>query len=165
MVMTKSTRFLIGAVLVLLFPLELPLAQTAPDPNSDVDEQPPAAAPRGSARKPAAPARPTSINGAWTGQVSQVGSQSEYSVVLTINDRGAQTDYPELNCSGRLARVGASKGYTFYAETITKGHAEKGGRCVDGTVTVSRAGDALAYSWFGVVESTPVIAHSTLSKR
>jgi len=140
-------------------------AQTAPDPNSDVDEQPPTVAPRGGARKPAAPPRPTSINGAWTGQVSQVGSQSEYSVVLIISDRGAQTDYPELNCSGRLTRVGASKGYTFYAETITKGHAEKGGRCVDGTVTVSRAGDALGYSWFGVVENTPVIAHSTLSKK
>ena len=163
--MTKSTRFLIGAVLVLLFPLGLALAQTAPDPNSDVDEQLPAVAPRGSARKPAAPVRPTSINGGWAGQVSQVGSQSEYSVVLTISDKGAQTEYPELNCSGRLTRVGVSKGYTFYAETITKGHAEKGGRCVDGTVTVSRAGDALGYSWFGVVDSTPVVAHSTLSKK
>lgn len=161
--MISSTRIW-AAALSLALAAPLAMAQTAPDPNSDV-EPPAAAAPRATARKPAAPARPTSINGTWTGQVSQVGSQSEYSVVLTINDRGAQTEYPELECSGRLTRVGASKGYTFYAETITKGQAEKGGRCVDGTITVGRAGDGLAYGWFGVAEGTAVIAHSTLSKK
>lgn len=149
--------------LALAAPVAFALAQTAPDPNSDVE--PPAPAPRAAARKPATPARPTSINGTWTGQVSQVGSPNEYSVVLTISDRGAQTDYPELECAGRLTRVGASKNYTFYAETITKGQADKGGRCVDGTITVSRAGDGLAYGWFGVAEGTAVIAHSTLSKK
>jgi hypothetical protein len=161
--MISSTRMW-AAALSLAFAAPLAMAQTAPDPNSDV-EPPAAAAPRPTARKPAAPARPGSINGTWTGQVSQVGSQSEYSVVLTISDRGAQTEYPELECSARLTRVGASKGYTFYAETITKGQAEKGGRCVDGTITVSRAGDGLAYGWFGVAEGTAVIAHSTLSKK
>jgi hypothetical protein len=161
--MISSTRMW-AAALSLALAAPLARAQTAPDPNSDV-EPPAAAAPRATARKPAAPARPTSINGTWTGQVSQVGSQSEYSVVLTISDRGAQTEYSELECAGRLTRVGASKGYTFYAETITKGQAEKGGRCVDGTITVSRAGDGLAYGWFGVAEGTAVIAHSTLSKK
>jgi hypothetical protein len=161
--MISSTRIW-AAALSLALAAPLAMAQTAPDPNSDV-EPPAAAAPRATARKPAAPARPTSVNGTWTGQVSQVGSQSEYSVVLTITDRGAQTEYPELECSARLTRVGASKGYTFYAETITKGQAEKGGRCVDGTITVSRAGDGLAYGWFGVAEGTAVIAHSTLSKK
>jgi hypothetical protein len=162
--MSGSTRFFVAVLsLILAAPIGLSLAQTAPDPNSDVE--PAAPAPRASARKPAAPARPTSINGTWTGQVSQVGSQNEYSVVLTISDRGAQTEYPELECTAKLTRVGASKGYTFYAETITKGQAEKGGRCVDGTVTVSRAGDGLAYGWFGVAEGTAVIAHSTLSRK
>ena len=162
--MIRSTRIWAAALsLTMALPVAAALAQTAPDPNSDVE--PPAAAPRATARKPAAPARPTSINGTWTGQVSQVGSQSEYSVVLTISDKGAQTDYPELNCAGKLTRVGASKGYTFYAESITTGHAEKGGRCVDGTITVSRAGDNLGFGWFGVAEGTAVIAHSTLSKK
>jgi hypothetical protein len=161
--MVSSTRLWAAALSLALAP-PVALGQTAPDPNSDV-EPPPAAAPRATARKPAAPVRATSINGTWTGQVSQVGSPNEYSVVLTITDRGAQTEYPELECAGRLTRVGASKSYTFYAETITKGHAEKGGRCVDGTITVSRAGDGLAYGWFGVAEGTSVIAHSTLSKK
>lgn len=161
--MTGSTRIWAAALgLMVAAPVALALAQTPPDPNSDVEPSPPRA---GAARKPAAPAKPTSINGTWTGQVSQVGSQSEYSVVLTISDRGAQTEYPELNCAGKLTRVGASKSYTFYAETITKGQADKGGRCVDGTVTVGRAGDGLGYGWFGVIEGTPVIAHSTLSKK
>jgi hypothetical protein len=162
--MIRSTRIWAAALsLTIALPVAAALAQTAPDPNSDVE--PPAAAPRATARKPAAPARPTSINGTWTGQVSQVGSQSEYSVVLTISDKGAQTEYPELECTGRLTRVGASKSYTFYAETITKGQANKGGRCVDGTITVSRAGDNLGFGWFGVAEGTAVIAHSTLSKK
>ena len=162
--MIRSTRIWAAALsLTIALPVAAALAQTALDPNSDVE--PPAAAPRATARKPAAPARPTSINGTWTGQVSQVGSQSEYSVVLTISDKGAQTEYPELECTGRLTRVGASKSYTFYAETITKGQANKGGRCVDGTITVSRAGDNLGFGWFGVAEGTAVIAHSTLSKK
>ena len=162
--MIRSTRIWAAALsLTIALPVAAALAQTALDPNSDVE--PPAAAPRATARKPAAPARPTSINGTWTGQVSQVGSQSEYSVVLTISDKGAQTEYPELECTGRLTRVGASKSYTFYAETITKGQANKGGRCVDGTITVSRGGDNLGFGWFGVAEGTAVIAHSTLSKK
>lgn len=162
--MIRSIPVLAAVFSLLAAPIGPALAQTAPDPNSDVEETPPAAASRAAPRKPAAQ-RPGSITGSWTGQVSQVGSQSEYSVVLTISDKGAQTDYPELNCAGKLTRVGASKTYTFYAETITKGHADKGGRCVDGTVTVSRAGDGLAYGWFGVVDSTAVIAHSTLVKK
>jgi hypothetical protein len=158
-----GSRGICAAALILTLAAPLALAQTAPDPDTEVE--PPAAAPRATARKPTAPVRPTSVNGTWTGQVAQVGSQSEYSVVLTISDKGAQTEYPELNCSGKLTRVGASKGYTFYAESITKGQAEKGGRCVDGTITVSRAGDNLGFGWFGVAQDTPVIAHSTLSKK
>lgn len=162
--MSGSTRFFAAVIsLILAAPLGLALAQTAPDPNSDVE--PPASPARPTARKPAAPARPGSINGTWTGQVSQVGSQNEYSVVLTISERGAQTEYPELECAGKLTRVGASKNYTFYAETITKGQADKGGRCVDGTITVSRAGEGLAYGWFGVAENNALVAHSVLSKK
>ena len=52
----------------------------------------------------------------------------------------AETKYPDLDCVGKLTRVGSSKSYVFFVEIITKGQADKGGRCPDGTITVARAG-------------------------
>src|SRR5262249_37698930 len=70
-----------------------------------------------------------SINGNWSGQLTQVGSQTPYNFELAINARGAETKYPDLNCTGKLTRVGSSKSYEFYAEAITKVQAEKRCRC------------------------------------
>jgi hypothetical protein len=55
---------------------------------------------------------------------------------------GGETKYPDLDCTGKLIRVGASKSYAFFIEVITNGAAKKGGRWPDGTIT--RAGDNLA---------------------
>jgi hypothetical protein len=41
--------------------------------------------------------------------------------------KGGETRYPDLDCRGKLIRVGASKSYAFFIEIITKGAADKGG--------------------------------------
>jgi hypothetical protein len=107
----------------------------------------------------------TSLNGNWRGELTQVGSQTPYKFELAINAKGVETKYPDLDCTGKLTRVGSSKSYVFYAETITKGQAEKGGRCPDGTITVVRQGDDLALGWFGSVQGTTVVAYGTLKKK
>jgi hypothetical protein len=82
-----------------------------------------------------------------------------------INGNGAQTRYPDLDCTGKLTRVGASKSYAFFVETITKGQVDKGGRCPDGTITVARQGDDLSLGWFGSVQGDTIIAYGTLKKK
>ena len=48
------------------------------------------------------------INGNWTGQLTQVGSQTPYKFELAVNARVAETRYPDLDCSGKLTRAGSS---------------------------------------------------------
>ena len=120
--------------------------------------------PAAKGKKGAAAAGP-SINGNWSGQLTQVGSQTPYKFELAINARGAETKYPDLDCTGKLTRVGSSKSYVFYVEVITKGAADKGGRCPDGTVTLARQGDDLTVGWFGAVQGTTVVAYGTLKKK
>jgi hypothetical protein len=137
-------------------------AQFPPAP----DDQPPlAGTPKGKKKAAAPAAAPTSINGNWAGELTQVGSQSPYKFELTINARGAETKYPDLDCTGKLTRTGSSKSYTFFVEVITKGQVDKGGRCPDGTITVARQGDDLAVGWFGSVQGTTIVAYGNLKKR
>lgn len=134
---------------------------TAQFPPSS-DDSPAAAGPKG--KKGAAPAGPT-VNGNWSGELTQVGSQSPYKFEIAISAKGAETKYPDLDCIGKLTRAGSSKSYVFFVEVITKGAADKGGRCPDGTITVSRQGDDLALGWFGSVQGTTVVAYGTLKKK
>jgi hypothetical protein len=115
-------------------------------------------------KKGGAAAAPT-INGNWAGELTQVGSPTPYKFELTINAKGAETKYPDLDCIGKLTRSGSSKTYTFFVEVITKGSADKGGRCPDGTMTLARQGDNLALGWFGSVQGTTVVAYGTLKKK
>jgi len=121
-------------------------------------------APAAKGKKGAAAAAPT-INGTWSGELTQVGSQSPYKFEIAISARGAETKYPDLDCIGKLTRSGSSKSYVFFVEVITKGSADKGGRCPDGTITVARQGDDLALGWFGSVQGTTVVAYGTLKKK
>ena len=107
----------------------------------------------------------SSLNGNWAGELTQVGSPTPYKFELTINAKGAETKYPDLDCTGKLTRSGSSKTYTFFVEVITKGSADKGGRCPDGTMTLARQGDNLALGWFGSVQGTTVVAYGTLKKK
>jgi hypothetical protein len=145
-----------GAALVLVTAAAAPaIAQFPPAPEDQ---------PAAKGKKGAGAAGP-SINGNWSGQLTQVGSQTPYKFELAINARGAETKYPDLDCTGKLTHVGSSKSYVFYVEVITKGAADKGGRCPDGTVTLSRQGDDLAVGWFGAMQGTTVVAYGTLKKK
>jgi hypothetical protein len=139
-------------------------AQFPPTPDEPTDP-PLAGTPKG--KKAAPPAAGPSIVGAWTGQLTQVGSPNPpYKFELTITARGAaETKYPDLDCTGKLTRAGSSKSYVFFVEVITKGQAEKGGRCPDGTITVARQGSDLAVGWFGTAQETTVVAFGTLKKK
>ena len=145
-----------GAALVLATAAIAPaIAQFPPAPEDQ---------PAAKGKKSAAAAAP-SINGSWSGELTQVGSQTPYKFELAINARRAETKYPDLDCTGKLTRVGSSKSYVFFVEVITKGQAEKGGRCPDGTITVARQGNDLALGWFGNVQGTTVVAYGTLKKK
>jgi hypothetical protein len=103
--------------------------------------------------------------GTWTGKVAQNSGSSNYTVVMTITKNGAKTDYPELKCGGTLSRVGVSKGYVFYMETITRGGINSGGRCIDGSVTVAPAGKKLAWGWVGSYRGQVYVAWSNLVRK
>ena len=135
-------------------------------PASTAQQISPAAEP--STTPPPASRRPAlvpDIAGTWSGTVTQVGSQSKYTVALTITAKGAETDYPELGCGGKLRRVGASSSYVFFVEVITHGQLEKGGRCPDGTITLTRVGDNLGWAWFGTAQGEVIVAFSTLAPK
>jgi hypothetical protein len=105
------------------------------------------------------------ILGNWAGQLNQVGSTTPYKFEMAVSAKGAEVKYPDLDCVGKLTRVGQSKSYIFFVEIITKGQAEKGGRCPDGTITVARQGEELALGWFGSIQGTTVVAYGTLKKK
>ena len=106
------------------------------------------------------------VAGSWRGELTQVGSRAPYKIEVIISAGGGETKYSDLNCSGKLIRVGASKSYAFFIEIITKGAADKGGRCPDGTITLARAGENnLALLWFGNIDANSIIAYGTLSKK
>jgi hypothetical protein len=148
---------LVVAMVVAIVPAT---AQFPPTPDDQQDNSP-----AGGKSKKGAPVAGPTITGNWTGQLNQVGSQTPYKFELSVTAKGAETKYPDLDCTGKLTRVGQSKSYVFFVEVITKGQADKGGRCPDGTVTVARQGDDLALGWFGSIQGSTVIAYGTLKKK
>ena len=112
-----------------------------------------------------APAQPKGgVTGAWTGPVTQPGSKP-YSIVMTLQATGGETDYPELQCGGKLTRAGSAGGYTFFLETITRGRLDQGGRCIDGSITVTMAGEQLAWGWVGTHQGKTLVGHASLKRR
>jgi len=97
--------------------------------------------------------------------VLQIQRAIEYAVTLEITARGAEINYPELHCGGKLSRIGASRDYAFFLETITRGTVDDDGRCSNGTITMARAGDDLAWGWFGLVKGEVVTAYGTLTRK
>src|SRR5947208_12475641 len=105
----KTQGVLMASVMALLMPLAA-WGQTSSQPNSSTSPntpKPPAtAAP--TAPKPAAS---TSLVGVWTGQVQETGRNKPFAITITIDAKGATTDYPEQGCAGKLTRIGASGAY------------------------------------------------------
>jgi len=159
--MVKAFRFCAVAI---FFSVVAPASAQFPPGADDKQDQPAGASKNQKAAAPPAAAGP-SVNGSWSGEITQVGSQTPYKFEIVINAQGAQTRYPDLDCTGKLTRVGSSKSYAFFVEVITKGQAAKGGRCPDGTITVTREGDGLALGWFGSVQGNTIIAYGTLHKK
>src|SRR5260370_36845807 len=108
-------------------------AQFPPSADDQRDDPPLAGTPKPKKGAPP-PATGPSITGNWAGMLHQVGSTTPYKFELLINARGAEPKYPDLDCVGKLTRSGSSKSYVFFAEVITKGQAEQGGRCPAGTI-------------------------------
>jgi hypothetical protein len=133
--------------------------------NKTADTPPLVGTPKNRPQKKAAQPAGPGIAGNWNGELNQVGSTTPYKFDLSITAKGAETRYPDLDCIGKLTRVGQSKSYVFFIEIITKGQADKGGRCPDGTITVARQGDGLTVSWFGSVQGNIILATGVLSKR
>jgi hypothetical protein len=151
-----------AAVLLLaISAADAPTAAQSPSPPWPNSAPPQTTAPQKKAAPPAGP----SIAGNWIGQLNQEGGTGPYTFEISITAKGGETKYPDLDCIGQLTRVGQFKSYVFFFEAITKGQADKGGRCPDGTITVARQGDNLALSWFGSVRDDLIVASGTLSKR
>src|SRR5258708_20226094 len=87
-----------------------------PLPTPPAEAQPVPAPPKG--KKAPAPPGP-SIVGNWSGQLTQVGSQTPYKFELVIGPRGAETTYPHLDCTGTLIRISASESYVFSFDFFT----------------------------------------------
>ncbi len=155
----RALYYCTAAVVLVMVAAVAPATAQFPPTPADA----PAHAAKGK-KKGAAAAGPT-VNGNWSGELTQVGQPNPYKFEIDITGRGAETKYPDLDCTGKLTRVGSSKSYVFFVEVITKGAADKGGRCPDGTITVSRQGDDLALGWFGSVQGTTVVAYGTLKKK
>jgi hypothetical protein len=140
------------------------LAQSSLDPAAQQSTgavKPAAATP--AARQPAAP----SLNGTWVGQVTELGRDKPFAIVVTIDPNGATTAYPDQGCSGKLTRVGSSGAYIFFAEKITQGVYDKTKNtgCLDGTLEIARSGSNALMSWFGVFDNQPYQAAATLTLR
>jgi hypothetical protein len=162
--MSRTTGFTTVLVLAMAAAIAPANAQFPPPPAPATPAPPARAAPATTPKKKAATAPGPSIAGKWSGQLTQVDNEAPYKFELAIGPKGAETKYPDLDCTGKLTRAGSSKSYVFFVEIITKGRAEKGGRCPDGTITVARQGDELALAWFGSIQGKTIVAYGTLSK-
>jgi hypothetical protein len=103
-----------------------------------------------------------SLTGTWAGPVTQQpASPTPYRVVIKFSETDAESDYPELNCGGRLTRVGAKDGYAFYIETITRNRE----KCIDGSVTIVTTGNEFGWGWVGAFRGRVYVAWSMLTRQ
>ena len=91
--------------------LSTPTEEAQPAPATPKQKQSP--------QPPVSSAAGPSVTGNWKGELSQVGIKTPYKLELVINPKGGETRYPDLDCTGKLIRVGASKSYAFFVEIIT----------------------------------------------
>ena len=104
------------------------------------------------------------IAGRWTGVVEQSDGQS-YEAVMELDNTGqGRSDYPSLDCTGKLSGTGSNGVYQF-RETIVTGRAgEKSGHCVDGSISLSVSGSVMDWSWSGSAQGQAITARATLAR-
>ena len=159
--MPKELRYCAAAFVLLVAATAPAAAQFSPTPDAE-QTSPPVGKPKG---KKATLTSAPSIAGSWAGTLTQVGNETPYQFEMAITANSVETKYPDLDCTGKLNRVGSFKSYVYFFEVITKGRADKGGRCPDGTITVAPQGKDLAVGWFGSVQDATVVAYGTLNRK
>lgn len=99
--------------------------------------------------------------GAWTGIVTQPGVRGFTANLVFDGQGGGTSDYPELDCGGRL-----EGGPGTYTETITRNRAVAGrhGGCVDGEMIVEVGGEQLKMTWSGAWDGETYTAWGTLKR-
>jgi len=101
------------------------------------------------------------IAGRWTGIAQQSDGQS-YPAVMEFDQAGhGRSDYPSLDCSGKLSGAGTKGTYQFRETILTEGRAGAAGRCVDGTIRVTVSGNVMKWSWSGEWKGKPITASGT----
>ena len=104
------------------------------------------------------------IVGRWTGVVRQTGGQS-YEAIMEFDSEGhGRSDYPSLNCAGKLSGAGRKGAYRFQETIASTGRAGAAGRCIDGTIDISVSGDVMHWSWTGAWHGKPIEAAGDLTR-
>ena len=102
------------------------------------------------------------IAGRWTGMVQQSDGQS-YPAVMEFDQAGhGRSNYPSLDCSGKLSGTGAKGAYQFRETILTEGRAGAEGRCIDGTIRLTVSGNVMKWSWSGEWQEKTITASGTL---
>jgi hypothetical protein len=110
-------------------------------------------------------AKPGDLTGIWTGLEAQAGRAKQFAVALNLNGKTGESSYADQHCTGKLTRVGTSGDYSFFTETITEGKYDATAKtgCIDGSITLIKAGDALVMGWAAAHDGKPIIAWATLA--
>lgn len=109
--------------------------------------------------------KPGDLTGIWTGLEAQAGRAKQFAVALNLNGKTGESSYADQHCTGKLTRIGTAGDYSFFTETITEGKYDAAAKtgCIDGSITLIKAGDAIVMGWAAAYEGKPIIAWATLA--
>jgi hypothetical protein len=109
--------------------------------------------------------KPGDLTGIWTGLEAQAGRAKQFAVALNLNGKTGESSYADQHCTGKLTRIGTSGDYSFFTETSTEGKYDATAKtgCIDGAITLIKAGDAIVMGWAAAHEGKPIIAWATLA--
>lgn len=104
------------------------------------------------------------IAGRWSGVVQQSDGQT-YLAVMEFDEEGrGRSDYPSLDCSGKLSGAGLKGTYQFRETIVSEGRADGAGRCLDGTIQITVSGNVMRWSWSGKWQGKLITATGTLAR-
>jgi hypothetical protein len=117
--------------------------------------------------KTVAAPKPGNLTGTWTGPLAQVGQTKQHPITITISGKTGTSSYPDQHCAGKLTRVGSTGDYAYFTETITEGKFDPTSKsgCLDGSMTLVRAGGSLVLGWVAAYDGTPIVAYGSLLPR
>jgi hypothetical protein len=105
------------------------------------------------------------LAGRWSGVALQSDGQTFPAIMIFDRQGHGESQYPSLDCSGKLSGAGSKGAYRFRETIAGYGRAGEGsGRCIDGTITISVSGDVMTWSWAGEWKGKPITAAGTLRR-